>query len=307
MILDTLLVPTDGSEPAVAAAQRAFELAVELDATVHILSVADSSIATGAGYSGDSTSIREQLRQTATDRATSLRDTASEYGLDATAVVREGIPAQEIVAYADDHAVDAITIGTSGRGGVTRAIIGSVADKVVRTSPVPVVTVTPAAARAETGVSGVDSMLVPTDGSDPATVAIEHALLVAAQLEATVHLLSVRNAGLEASLSAATADDAASHPQPREHIVEHLQTLAADAEANNLATTTAITDGSPAREIIAYADENDVDMIAMGTHGRGGFERAVVGSVTDAVIRESSVPVFSVRPDSVALEDVDET
>lgn len=143
MTFDTLLIPTDGSEPATTAARRGFELAEQLDASVHVLSVADSSLATGAGYSGDSASIRSRLRETAADRSDALREAAESRGIDATAAVREGIPAAEIVAYADENEIDAIVVGTAGRGGVSRAIVGSVADKVVRTAPVPVLTVRP--------------------------------------------------------------------------------------------------------------------------------------------------------------------
>lgn len=141
MTYETLVITTDGSEPAEKAAGHGFDLAGELGAEIRIVSVADSSIATGVGYSGDSGSIRERLREKAEARATSLCDTALSRGLDAEPVVLEGIPAEEIVDYADGTDVDAIVIGTSGRGGVSRAVMGSVADRVVRNASVPVVTV----------------------------------------------------------------------------------------------------------------------------------------------------------------------
>lgn len=302
MTLNTLLITTDGSDPAEAAAQQAFALAEQLGAAVHVISVADSSIATGVGYSGDSPSVRERLRETANARATSLRDEAAERGLDATAVVREGIPAKEIVDYAEDHAIDTIVIGTSGRGGVTRAIVGSVADKVVRTASVPVVTITPDAAEADVWASGIDSILLPTDGSESASDAVQRALVLAAQLDATVHLLSVIEDNLADTLSAVTGDDVESSRQLHERATDYLKTLATDVRERTLEITTATVEGDPAREIVDYADQNGVDMIAMGTHGRGGFERLVVGSVTDGVIRESSVPVFTVRPKRTRTE-----
>ncbi len=154
MTFNTLLIPTDGSEQAEQAARTGFELAKALGASVHVLSVADSSIAAGAGYSGDSASIRQHLREEATRRAESLRDDALERGLDATATTREGLPAGEIVDYAAEHGLDAIVIGTSGRGGLARAIIGSVADKVIRTASVPVLTVRPNGEPEETDHGG---------------------------------------------------------------------------------------------------------------------------------------------------------
>jgi len=143
MPYDTVVIPTDGSQPALRAAREGFELADALGADVYIVSVADSSLATGVGYSGDSASVRKRLREKARQRAESLGEEAAKRGIDATVVVREGIPAKQIVDYAEEVGADIIVIGTSGRGGVARAVMGSVADKVVRTSPVPVVTVRP--------------------------------------------------------------------------------------------------------------------------------------------------------------------
>ncbi|SIS19928.1 universal stress protein [Natronorubrum thiooxidans] len=301
MTIETLLIPTDGSDPAETAAQRGFDLAAQCDATVHVLSVADSSIATGAGYSGDSQSIRDQLRKQATARATSLRDAATERGLEATAITREGIPSKEIVDYADEHAIDAIAIGTSGRGGVTRAVVGSVADKVIRTAPVPVVTTTPKTATAADEETTVDSILLPTDGSDTAETVVQRGFALAAKLDATVHLLSVINNDRAQILSALADADVDIADELREQATDVLDELAAEAQALDVDVVTTTRNGVPAEGIVDYADTEGIDLIAMGTAGRGGFERALVGSVTDEVVRTAVIPVLTVRPDSDRL------
>lgn len=141
MGFETYLVPTDGSEPAEAAAERAFDLAKQCDASIHVLSVADDSVTGGIAQGDDSTELRERLHERASDRALALREEAQEHGLDAIVAVRTGAPADEIVEYASTASVDAIVMGTSGRGGLRRALVGSVADRVVRTAPVPVMTI----------------------------------------------------------------------------------------------------------------------------------------------------------------------
>ncbi|SDR15211.1 universal stress protein [Natronobacterium texcoconense] len=297
MTFDTLLIPTDGSDPAENAARRGFDLADRLGASVHVLSVADSSVATGVGYSGDSASIRERLRETAQTRATALRDEAVERGLEATAAVREGIPANEITEYADDHGIDAIVIGTAGRSGVARAIVGSVADKVVRTAPVPVVTTTPDAANDETTDSVIDSILVPTDGSEKADAGSRPGLELAAQLEATAHVLSAIDAELEDAIETVVGDDVDLSNELEARANDHLEDLAADARDRDLEVVATITEGTPAETIVEYAESEGIDLIAMGTAGRGGFERALVGSVTDEVVRTATVPVLTNRPD----------
>ena len=290
MNFDTILIPTDGSDPAEAAARRGFDLATQCDANVHILSVADSSIAAGAGYSGDSPSIRKRLRELSSRRAASLRDSAAERGIGATAAVREGIPAKEIVTYAAEHDIDAIAIGTSGRGNVGRAVVGSVADKVVRTASVPVVTINSKA----TTPGPVDSVLVPTDGSETAAKAARAGFDFAAEVAATVHLLSVIDTD-RSMLSALSDRDGASDESLRETSADTLDALAADARKRGLDVETAITEGTPADGIADYVKSEAVDLIAMGTTGRGGFDRLLLGSVTDEVVRTASVPVLTIR------------
>ncbi|QSG01339.1 universal stress protein [Natranaeroarchaeum sulfidigenes] len=141
MSFETYLVPTDGSDPAEAAAERAFDLAAQCNASIHVLSVADDSVWAGIAQGDDTAEIRERLHERASNRALTLRKDAQDRGLDAIVAVRTGTPADEIVEYASTEPIDAIVMGTAGRGGLRRAIVGSVADKVVRTAPVPVMTV----------------------------------------------------------------------------------------------------------------------------------------------------------------------
>ena len=294
MTFNTLLIPTDGSDPAEAAARRGFDLAAQLKASVHIISVADSSLATGTGYSGDSASIRARLRDQATARAASLQEDAEERGLDTTTVVREGIPAKEIVDYADEQGLDAIAMGTSGRGGFVRAVVGSVTDKVVRTATVPVLTFNQTTV--DDGDGSIDSILLPTDGSDPAEAAAARGVDLAERLDATVHCFSVADKTIAGELDALVPDHDSGSANPlTDEADDNAKRVAATATDCDVDCVSATATGDPAEEIVAYADEKGLDMIVMGTHGRGGFQRAVVGSVTDDVTRTANVPVLSVR------------
>ena len=302
MTIQTVLIPTDGSDRSNAAAHRGLDLATALDCTVHVLSVADSSIATGAGYSGDSPSIRKRLREKATERATSLRDEAIQRGIEATAVAREGIPANEIVTYATDEVIDAIIIGTAGRGGVVRAVMGGVADKVVRTASVPVITITPNAAGAK-WAEDVDAILLPTDGSETATAVADRGVELAVQLSASVHFLSVIDHSRLSVLSEIFDTESAQNDELRERAIDHLSALASDARGRGVETQISVKGGDPAEEIVQYAESEGIDLIALGTAGRGGFERLLVGSVADQVIRTAPVPVLTTRPSNAREAD----
>ncbi|MDQ2051621.1 universal stress protein [Natronolimnohabitans sp. A-GB9] len=290
MSIQSFLLPTDGSEPADAAAKRGVELAAQLEATVHVLSVVDSSLIASADQTDEPNRIRNRLREYATEQAETVGRTASEGDLEVTTATREGVPAEEIVDYADERDVDAIVMGTSGRGGVSRAVLGSVTDKVVRTATVPVVTVTTAAARDEQSTT-VDDLLVPTDGSVPAESAAQPAIEVAAQLEATVHFLTVADTELTSAAPTVTGIELLGTAGDR------LEDLAETATERGLEVTTTVREGDPATEIVDYAETEGIDLIAMGTAGRGGLDRLILGSVTDEVVRTAPVPVVTVRPD----------
>lgn len=300
MTFETLLIPTDGSDPAERAADRGFELADRLGASVHVLSVADSGLATGAGYSGDSPSIRAKIRTNADDRATALREAALDRGLKATAAVREGIPAKEIVEYADEQRIDAIAIGTSGRGGAARAVVGSVADKVVRTASVPVLTIAPNAADSD---RAFDPILLPTDGSEAAAAAAAVGLGLAEGLDATVHLLSVVETDRSKLLSSLSSEDPSASETLFRNTTDTAESVADTARDRGLDVAISVEEGDPAGTIVEYVDAESIGLVAMGTAGRGGFGRALLGSVADEVVRTASAPVLTVRPGTESTAD----
>ena len=137
---DRILFPTDGSDGTAVVAEHVGELATAMDATVHVLSVVDTrnrfeSPASGLASEAWDEAERERAAAAAADAAAALPE-----DVPVETAVQEGVPDEEIVAYATEH-VDAIAMGTRGRTGVDRYLIGSVAERVVRRSPVPVLTV----------------------------------------------------------------------------------------------------------------------------------------------------------------------
>jgi nucleotide-binding universal stress UspA family protein len=165
-----------------------------------------------------------------------------------------------------------------------------------------------------------DNILYPTDGSAGSEAAAAHVRELASAFDATVHVLHVidsRKGGLGTSgaflhessqaMSGESADDGyigkhEHRPDPdevSEALSEHtLELLGVSADsADGISATTAVETGYPHSEIIRYADENDVDLIVMGTHGRTGVERYLLGSVTEKVVRLANQPVVTVRPD----------
>lgn len=143
MSVNVVVIPTDGSEYAESAAETGFEFAEKTGAAVHALSVGDESLTHISSVGGPPPKTTEDVAEIAAEWADELADDAKAYGLEAEAVVRTGTPAREIAEYADEVDAEMIVMGTAGRGGFERMVVGSVTDKVIRTAPVPVVTVRP--------------------------------------------------------------------------------------------------------------------------------------------------------------------
>jgi nucleotide-binding universal stress UspA family protein len=136
-MFDTVVVATDGSESVRRAVAVALDIAARFEAAVHVLYVVDAD-----EVSSSPESVEETLREALYEQGeTALETVAAETDRPVTTAVREGRPSDEITAYAHDHGADMVAMGTRGRHGENRFLIGSVAERVVRTCPVPVLTV----------------------------------------------------------------------------------------------------------------------------------------------------------------------
>ncbi|WP_137285624.1 universal stress protein [Halorussus salinisoli] len=132
-----------------------------------------------------------------------------------------------------------------------------------------------------------DDILIPTDGSDEADVAVDHGIELAKKYDATVRVLHVVNL---------VALGRVSDVQPAKDAGRGIVATVGDrVEDNEVPLETDVRSGIPHVEILKYASQNDVDLIAMGRQGQGRLEDFLIGSVTTNVVREADVPVLTVR------------
>lgn len=135
-----------------------------------------------------------------------------------------------------------------------------------------------------------DRILVPTDGSTAVEGAIERAIDLAETYGSTLHALAVVepiytvNEGLASIYDTLEAD-----------ANESVEAIAEQAAAADVPTITALRNGVPHREILEYVDDEGIGLVVMGTHGRTGLDRYLLGSVAEKVVRLSDVPVLTVR------------
>jgi nucleotide-binding universal stress UspA family protein len=150
-----------------------------------------------------------------------------------------------------------------------------------------------------------DRILVPTDGSDGVERAVGHAVDLAAVHGATLHAVYVINSagftGLPMEASWEGIDE-----MLRTDAETALATVRDIATSHDVPVETHVLDGSPQREIVRYAEAEGCDLVVMGTHGRGGIDRLLLGSVAEKVVRASNVPVMTVRVGDEAVEETGE-
>lgn len=147
-----------------------------------------------------------------------------------------------------------------------------------------------------------DKILLPTDGSEGMERVIEHTARLARHHGATIHAVHVVDTATMSRMPMETSWEAVSGMlrEEGERALDQVRTVAGDVPVEG-----AMTEGVPSQEIVDYAESHDIDLIVMGTHGRGGLDRLLLGSVAERVIRTAPVPVMTIRVGE-SPNDVDE-
>jgi nucleotide-binding universal stress UspA family protein len=281
---DSILIPTDGKDGTKPAITHGIQLAATYDATVHALYVVDLPYLSGSQAEQRVEPLETKLNVEGRDATEAICEQAREHGLDVTETVETGLPFLSIIDYADAHDIDLVTMGTHGAGSSRAQFMGSTAKKVVRLSKMPVLTVRAVETAPTTEYT---NLLLATDGTQGSQRAISHCSELAAAYDATVHVISVVDSRLTRKGSG------------REFMAEQAEQACTDAVArisNTVVTTTSdVLNGRPADRILDYADDHDIDLVVLGTHGRSGIDRFVMGSVAETVLGRATTPVLTVR------------
>jgi nucleotide-binding universal stress UspA family protein len=283
---DDILLPYDGSEGAAEVLHHASEIAHWADATIRVLYVADTTRDSVTVVEGHAVDVLEREGADIVDEAAKTLDTL---GVSHETDVVQGNPAPTIVEYAEQYGQDLLVMPTHGREGISRYLMGSVSEKVVRLSPVPVLTVR--MRPDETLEFPYERILVPTDGSAAATHAAERTLSLAATLDATVHAISVVD-------DSALGPDVRSTKAGKENeraATDAVETVASAAEERGIEKVVShVEHGAPVEAILDCIESNDVHAVGMGTTGRRGTDRILLGSVAEKTVRSAPVPVLTI-------------
>lgn len=219
-------------------------------------------------------------------------------GVTLHAAIREGFPATEIVAHAESMPADLLVLGTHGRSGLERLFLGSVAERVLRHAPCPVLTVPAQQPDAVPGTFPVFKTIVcPIDFSPASLLALEHALSLAREADANLTILHVASLAIEPTTFEATAAMTIAEYRRRTEVdIEARLQAAVPADAGTYCRVdTLMVHGTPGPAVVRVALERRADLVVMGVHGRGAVDLALFGSTTQHVVRAAHCPVLTIR------------
>lgn len=289
--MDTrILVPLDGSRLAEQALPCAMRLGQELPADLVLfraVSIPPSTRQVLDGADPQGSAVVGELLARANDYLQGMAHLLRKTNPSVRYVVQYGPAADAIMDYSAETGMQQIIIATRGHGSLGRWTKGSVAERVVHAANAPVVLVRGREQdlrRARTPLP-CRRVLVALDGSNRAEQVLSPIAATARALGCEMILFQVSIAFLsECSTRAANRMANA-----------YLKRVAERLEKQGIKVSTAVRTGPVAETIIQFAETNEVDLIAMSTHGRTGIARWALGSVASQVLRDGSTPVFLVH------------
>lgn len=311
MAIRRILYPTDFSEPARYAGRYACKLAHKLGAEVYILYVMTFPLPPGEVPAKLTGLKLAELREKAQRRAKAELDRCLQEngfrGLKLRTAITLGIVEDEILQAAAQSRSELIVMGTHARTGLARALLGSVTEKVARTASCPVLAVKHPEVKVELPWGGTlvgrrrvrreirfRRILVPLDGSPLAEGILPEATKLAKALDAKLILLRVAPALIPAVFPI-EVEPAEIQAEMMEEATSYLEKKQQTLEREGVTVQTAVRYGDAALEILECAESEEVDLVAMATHGRSGLKRWFLGSVAEKVLRASDIPVLLFR------------
>lgn len=279
-----ILCPVDFFPPSLRAADHAMALAKSHDAKLYLLHVVSPILYSPEQYPINVSEIIETLRKESARRMKKLETKARAAGLTVDTTIRTGDADVEIESAIRATKADILIMGTHGRRGLKKWFLGSVAERLLRRSPIPVLTV-----RRSKKTRVLQRILVTTDFSEGSANALNYALAIAKANQAHVTLLYV----LE-EMRALTSQ------KYRKELAERfrgelLKLIPAHARSW-CDVDTRIEAGTPYYMILWLLKKEKIDLLVMNIHGKGLLDRALLGSTSDRVVRAADCPVMLIPP-----------
>lgn len=297
--IDRILCPTDFSVFSSQALRHAMALARTFHSRLRVVHVIPSGVpGVDPVYGGAPWLLTPEDRGRAEGELRRFLEPVREARVDHETEVREGEPWREIERAAAEMEADLVVLGTHGRSGLERLVIGSVAEKVVRRLPCPVLTVSHEEARTWAAPGLMNRILCATDFSEMSAVALRVALAFAERHRAPILLLHVVEdvPDLNAAAHRALLDLDTLRRDLEGRATERVRRIVAELGAPQIGIEPRVVTGCAYKEILRTAAEERADLIVIGAQGHGVLEHLLSGSNAQHVMRGATCPVLTVRP-----------
>ncbi len=216
---------------------------------------------------------------------------------EAIPMVTVGSPAATIVRVASEEGCDLIAMATHGRGTISRGLLGSVSDDVVRNSPIPTMVFAPGKADKDwSETTEIDRIIVPLDGTDYAETALPYAEEMARRLDLEIILIRVNYREGVYSLGVAGVPAFPEDPNVQIRDEGYLKKVTGQLQRKGLQVRWEWLKGSPPHRTAGFARKTHGSMIVLATKGHSGIERLIGGSVSELAVVESGDPVLIISP-----------
>jgi nucleotide-binding universal stress UspA family protein len=300
-----ILCPVDLSEHSRHALDHALAIARSHDSAVTVLHVSPlmpvAAYAPMSGmpaYVGLTPETRQALMRSLEEFAAGGQPSVA-----STLEIAEGEPAAVIVAAADEIAADLIVLGTHGRSGFERWVLGSITEKVLRKARCPVLTVPTRARNAAAEIVAFGHIVCAVDFSDCSMHGLDYAIALAEEARAALSVIHVIE--LPPDIPRELHETVMLGPRNRHEYIAlaeeegraRLTDAVHDQVRAGLTVDTVLGAGKPYREILRVAAEHHADLIVVGVHGRGAIDRMFFGSTTQHLVRQATCPVLTIRTD----------
>lgn len=296
-----ILCPLDFSRFSRHALDQAVALARETGAEISVLHVftfapVAQSVAAGAAIPMEPMRLDPAMRMSLLSDMATFVDDVDTAGITITQTLFEGDAVTRILDRATDWNADLIVMGTHGRSGFERMLLGSVTEKVLRKAACPVLTVPPRVLHATPGLSFA-RVLCPIDFSPASLRALEYASAVAAPNGPGIVALNVielfaEGGGTRDELALDTPDFRAGL---RRTALARLHDAVRDTVRATCPIAESVTLGKAWKEILQVASQEEIDLIVMGVAGRSAADLLLFGSTTQHVVRQAACPVLTIR------------
>lgn len=285
----TILLPTDFSEPSARAARYAAAIAMNAGAKLHAISIVDAS-----AIEGDVKNLLKQFTHYAVDEASSLIGMVErphlqfEYN-----IVSHNSPSSAILKEAQRINADLIVMGTHSRKGLPAMLLGSVTEKVLRGTLIPLLGVGRGNDQLEIFKRLPKNLIVAVDFSEASILAIQQAIQLARLWNGVLHLVHIIEMTVSVPYTPISASPVlTSEPEINESSKKSLYQLAQELIPSGIPYQLSVLEGDPCQRLKNYAKENECELLVAGTQGHSKLERWLLGSTCERLLKTIEIPIW---------------